>query len=92
MDTQRKRSPIEQGGLEILIMISATHTDQTRESQLAKLTEKHRERYKVGLSVETNNKIWPKPKREEVIVLSDDDESQITVTKRRRIVIDSDSD
>lgn len=98
--TKRQRSPIEQGGLEIIITLKAYHSEQHVLDKLDQLTTKHQERYKKNaeaVDVNSYSKIWtaPKSKRANVITISDDDNDEPIIIPRKRTVthvIESDVD
>ena len=75
IDTRWKRSPIEQGGLEILIIITAKHKDSELEQQFRGLTAEHHQRYEsyhLSMSSESHSRIWTAPKRKVLVIdLSD---------------------
>ena len=103
----RRRSPIEQGGLEILVTVIAYHDDEKVISKLKSLLVVHGETYTAPVHAPTPSfvsKTTPTPsfvsritasKKPEVHVLSSDtdDEQVVRKYKRNRVtVLNSDSE
>ena len=103
----RRRSPIEQGGLEILVTVIACHDDEKVISKLKSLLVVHGETYTAPVHAPTPSfvsKTTPTPsfvsritasKKPEVHVLSSDtdDEPVVREYKRNRVsVLNSDSE
>lgn len=93
----RKRSPIEQGGLEIHIRVTASHLDDSIIIRLKSLLTAHSETYSAPvreLEVPAfHSRISTSKKTTICLLSSDDDEPVIQKTKRHRVMtISSDSE
>ena len=98
-DRVRKRSPIEQGGLEIHVTVTASHHDEKIIAKLKSLLSVHAEIYSAPLihTPSFPSKITATKhtsKQPDVHVLSSDDDEPVVRQKKRprAYVVSSDSD